>query len=159
MIMIKARKHILMTIAPSLIMFLPHQSQNPRCVLHVHARHSLVQSTELLKDERPLRGTATFCASDEGRPDEALEVRIRVWHRTYLTEEVAGHGGVVSGEADVRPGRGVAFPGAGQHPASVEVDGVLVGSCEGDAGGEVGEEMGGLHVVGPGYGVEVADAL
>ena len=159
MVMRKPRKHILTTVAPSLIMFLPHQSQNPRRVLYVDTRHSLVQSTELLKDERPLRGTAAFCASDEGRPNEAFEVRVRVWHGTYLTEEIAGHGGVVGGEADVRPGRGVAFPGTRQHTASVEVDGVLVGPCEGNAGGEVGEVMGGLHVVGPGYGVEVVDAL
>lgn len=141
------------------ILLLPHQTKNPRSIPDVGARHGLVDSTELLQDERTVRETAGFGAGDEGGPDETFEVRVGDGDGADLGDEVVCDARVVGWNGDVRPGWCVAFSCSGENAARVEVDGRLVGAGEGDAGREVCEVIVGLHSLGPGNGVEVADAL
>lgn len=85
------------------ILFLPHETQNPRSITNINTRQGFIERAELLKNKTPLR-RATFRASDEGGPDEAFEVGVRIGDEADLRDEVCGDESVVEWEADVYPG-------------------------------------------------------
>lgn len=93
----------ILTLTALEILFLPHETQNPRSIADINTRQGLIERAELFKDKTPLR-RATLRASDEGGPYEAFEVGIRIGDETDLRDEVCGDESVVEREADIRPG-------------------------------------------------------
>ena len=118
-------------------MLLPHKTQHPGCILHIDTGDGVVKSAQFLQNEWSLRRASTLSAGDESGPDEAFEMRVRVWYRADLLEQVTCGGGVVGGETDICPRGRIAGTGAIQHPASVQIDCVLVRFGQCDAGREI----------------------
>lgn len=93
----------ILTLTAFEILFLPHETQNPCSIADINTRQGLIERAEFFKDKTPLRRT-TFRASDEGGPDEAFEVRVRIGDEANLRYEVCGDESVIERQTGVCPG-------------------------------------------------------
>lgn len=108
-----------------LILFLPHQAQNPSCVADVHAGDVEVQSAQFIEYKGTLGGVSAFCAGNEGGPNEAFEMGIFDRDESDFADDEVCHFGVVGGESEVVGDGCGAGTRAGENAAGVEVDGAF----------------------------------